>query len=279
MNHAGVTRQRPFNIAAIASVALLGTEGMSNEVTDMVSKQSWVKGGCCHLQTRIFHRDDISTTPVLVVVLHGDAPFHKPDYQYAFATKVAKDNRDVVAAAILRPGYTDPDGNKSEGERGESTGDNWNAKNTDAIADAIVRLKQSWNARKIVVAGHSGGAAIAANILGRHPERIDAALLVSCPCDTHQWRRHMLDRTGDSGFRGKIDTLSPVEHVEKLSDHANVIMVAGVLDPVSPLSLSKRYRDRAVGLGKKVKLVELEGKEHEIFLDPAVLAELRKLLA
>jgi len=34
-----------------------------------------------------------------------------------------------------------------------------------------------------------------------------------------------------------------------------------------------------VGLGKKVKLVELEGKEHEIFLDPAVLAELRKLLA
>ena len=73
--------------------------------------------------------------------------------------------------------------------------------------------------------------------------------------------------------------MSPAKQVEKLSNHANVIMVAGVLDPLSPLSLSKRYRDRAVELGKKVKLVELEGKEHEIFLDPAVLAELRKLLA
>lgn len=244
----------------------------------MVSTQLSIKSGCCRLQTRIFHRDDISPTPVLVVVLHGDAPFHKPDYQYAFASTVANDNRDVVAAALLRPGYTDPDGNRSEGERGESTGDNWNAKNTDAIADAIVRLRQSWHARKVVVAGHSGGAALAANILGRHPEGIDAALLVSCPCDAYRWRQHMLERTDDSGFRGKIDTLSPIEHVEKLSDHTNVIMVAGVLDPVCPLSLSQRYRDRAVELGKKVKLVELAGKEHEIFLDSAVLAELRKLL-
>jgi protein-S-isoprenylcysteine O-methyltransferase Ste14 len=35
----------------------------------------------------------------------------------------------------------------------------------------------------VVVAGHSGGAAIAANILGRRPALIDAALVVSCPCD------------------------------------------------------------------------------------------------
>ena len=31
-------------------------------------------------------------------------------------------------------------------------------------------------------------------------------------------------------------------------------------------------------LGKKVRLVQLEGKEHDIFLDPAVFAELATML-
>jgi alpha-beta hydrolase superfamily lysophospholipase len=48
-----------------------------------------------------------------------------------------------------------------------TTGDKWNAtKNTDAIAHAIGELKRRCHARQVVVAGHSGGAAIAANILG-----------------------------------------------------------------------------------------------------------------
>ena len=42
-----------------------------------------------------------------------------------FARELASPNNDVVAAAILRPGYMDPEGNRSEGRRGQSTGDNW----------------------------------------------------------------------------------------------------------------------------------------------------------
>jgi pimeloyl-ACP methyl ester carboxylesterase len=62
-----------------------------------------------------------------------------------------------------------------------TTGDNWNAtKNTDAIAHAIGELKRRYHARQVVVAGHSGGATITVNLLGRHPAWIDAALLVSC---------------------------------------------------------------------------------------------------
>jgi len=34
----------------------------------------------------------------------------------------------------------------------------------------------------------------------------------------------------------------------------------------------------AAQLGKKVRLVQLEGKEHDIFLDPAVFAELATML-
>jgi hypothetical protein len=34
----------------------------------------------------------------------------------------------------------------------------------------------------------------------------------------------------------------------------------------------------AAPLGKKVQLVQLEGKEHDMFLDPAVFAELAPML-
>jgi alpha-beta hydrolase superfamily lysophospholipase len=61
-----------------------------------------------------------------------------------------------------------------------TTEDNRNATNTEAIAHVIGELKRRYHARQVVVAGHSGGAAIAANILGRHPALIDAALLVYC---------------------------------------------------------------------------------------------------
>ncbi len=85
-------------------------------------------------------------------------------------------NSDVVAVGLLRPGYIDPQGNRSDGERGESVGDSINVTNTEAIADAISGLRGRWNARKVVVAAHSGGAALAANILNRHPSLIDHAL-------------------------------------------------------------------------------------------------------
>ncbi|MFQ6023208.1 MAG: alpha/beta hydrolase [Acidiferrobacterales bacterium] len=244
----------------------------------MPDEQSWVQGGAYRLKTSVFKSQEISEKPVLVVVLHGDAPFHKPDYQNAFAATVAANNRDVVAVGLLRPGYTDPQGNTSDGERGQATGDNWNASNTEAIAHAIGELRRRWHARKVVVAGHSGGAALAANILGRHPALIDAALLVSCPGDAEKWRQHMFEVTGQPVFQGKIDTLSPVEQIKGVSDQAIVTMIVGSQDEVVPPTLSERYQAVAAKLGKKVRLIQLRGKKHEIFLDPAVFAELAVML-
>jgi pimeloyl-ACP methyl ester carboxylesterase len=242
------------------------------------SEPSWVLGGAYRLQTRVFRSEQIGAEPVLVVVLHGDAPFSRPGYQNTFAAKVAETHRDVVAVGLLRPGYTDPRGNTSDGERGLTTGDNWNAKNTDAIAEAIGELKRRSHARKVVVAGHSGGAAIAANILGRHPELIDAALWVSFPCDVEKWRQHMFQRTGQPVFQGTIDTLSPIDQIKGMSDQADVTMIVGSQDEVTPPGLSERCQAVAATLGKKVRLVQLEGKGHEMFLDPAVFAELAPLL-
>ena len=49
------------------------------------------------LRMRAFASEEKGECPVLVLVIHGDAPFNEPDYQYVFAAKVAVSHHDVVA--------------------------------------------------------------------------------------------------------------------------------------------------------------------------------------
>jgi pimeloyl-ACP methyl ester carboxylesterase len=244
----------------------------------MHDEQSWVQGGPYRLRMSAFFSEEKSETPILVVVVHGDAPFNEPDYQYEFAANVAATHRDVVAVGLLRPGYTDPQGNRSDGERGQASGDSLNVTNTEAIAVAIGELKRRWNARKAVVAAHSGGAALAANVLGRHPALVNKALLVSSVYDVEKWRQHMFKQTGAPMFQGKIEILSPIEQVTGMSDQVEVTLMVGSDDEIAPPGFSERYAAVARKHGKKVRLVRLEGKGHEIFLSPAVFAELGPML-
>jgi pimeloyl-ACP methyl ester carboxylesterase len=238
----------------------------------------WVQGGPYRLKTTVYRSAELSPTPVLVVVLHGDAPFSKPDYQDTFAAKVASAYSDVIVAALLRPGYTDPQGNTSEGDRGLATGDNYNARNVDALAAAISELRRRFKARRVVMVGHSGGAAITANILGRHPELVEAALLVSCPCDVKRWREHMFRKTGIPTFQGPIATLSPIDLVSGIADRTTISMIVGAKDDVAPPALSEAYRSALARLGKHVQLIELKDQGHEILLNPAVLQAVAPLL-
>jgi pimeloyl-ACP methyl ester carboxylesterase len=237
-----------------------------------------VRGGPFRLSTTTFVSAVGSERPILVVVIHGDAPFNDPDYHYIFAAKLAQGHRNVIAVGLLRPGYTDPEGQTSDGERGEAVGDNFHVTNTDAIADVICELKRRWNARKVVVAAHSGGGTLAANMLGRHPTLIDQALLVSSVFDVEKWRRHMFEQTGEPAFQGEIETLSPIDQVAEISDRVEVTLMVGSQDEIAPLCFSEQYETAARKLGKNVKLVCLEGEGHEVFLSPAVFAELEPML-
>jgi pimeloyl-ACP methyl ester carboxylesterase len=268
----------------VASLIPICANGQDSSVRSPES--TWVQGADYRLHANVFTGDKVSEQPVLLVVLHGDQPRNpscptkecgEPDYQDAFAAKGAA-GRDVIAVGLLRPGYTDPRGNTSDGVRGETTGDNYNTRNTDAIAAAIVELKRRYHSRQVVIAGHSGGAAIAANILARHSNLIDAALLVSCPCDVEKWREHMFQRTQYSGFLRPVDTLSPIDLIDGLSKQVAVTMMVGSEDTIAPPSLSESYQAKAVKLGKRVRLVRVDGKEHDIFLDAAVFAELARVL-
>jgi predicted esterase len=242
----------------------------------------YVKGGSYNLFVRAYTSSSLKEYPVLVVVLHGDAPppeIH-PNYQNIFASKIAKINKHVVAVALLRPGYTDPDGNHSEGDRGRLNGDNWNEQNTDAIADAIRKLKIRYHAHKVIVAGHSGGAAITANILGRRPGLIDAALLVSCPCGNVQdWRRHMLELTKFSVFEDTSKTLSPISLVKNISDKVSITLMTGTDDKVAPLEFSKQYKDSLMKEGKNITLIKLKGRPHNTFLYSKVYSTLDSVIS
>ena len=66
-------------------------------------------------------------SPLVVVVFHGDAPFRNPGYQYEFAGRLANAVPGTLVVALMRPGYTDPFGAKSDGDRGFAVGDNYDA--------------------------------------------------------------------------------------------------------------------------------------------------------
>jgi pimeloyl-ACP methyl ester carboxylesterase len=152
----------------------------------------WIDVPAGRLKTRVYTQPTASGSPVLVLVLHGDLPDPPPSYQYEFA-KVIVDKANaltgIVAAGVLRPGYADPTGDRSSGDMGGAVADNYTPEVVDAVARAARELAKEYDAGAIVLVGHSGGAAIAANVLGRHPDVARGAVLVGCGCDPNGWRK------------------------------------------------------------------------------------------
>src|SRR5262245_40173731 len=131
----------------------------------------WIDIPAGRLKTRVYTGTVTSTSPILVLVLHGDLPDPPPSYQYEFAKALVADPAvatDVVAAGGLRPGYREPAGDRSSGDMGRAVADNYTPEVVDAVARAARELKKAHRARATILVGHSGGAAIAADLLGRH---------------------------------------------------------------------------------------------------------------
>jgi pimeloyl-ACP methyl ester carboxylesterase len=219
-------------------------------------------------------------------VLHGDllAPGAPPTYHYAFARRAAEQMDDVVAAALLRPGYADDDGDRSEGKQGMRTGDNYTPEVVDAVAVEVRELQTKFHPAATVLAGHSGGAAITGNLLGRHPSEVDAALLVSCPCDLSVWRNHMMKyyfpKVGPFSllFLAPVKSLSPVDLAAGVPPSTRVRMVVGSQDPVAPPNLTREYAEALRKRGVDVAVTIAPGLEHDILLEPVVSEQLKRLV-
>ncbi|HEX4165314.1 MAG TPA: alpha/beta hydrolase [Bryobacteraceae bacterium] len=260
-------------------------------------------------RAEIFASPDAKSHPVLVIVLHGDAPFNKPSYQYAFAASAAKERTGrelrrhtrkelapagavgtvcctrvpqnvtgIVAAALLRPGYTDGRGGHSDGVRGNTTGDNYTPQVLAQLTAAIRQLQAELQPSKTVLVGHSGGSAIAADLLAREPGLAQGALLVSCPCDVPKWRKYVKNVYPTPLWDQPVSSVSPLAVVGSIAPSAKVRMVVGDKDHVTPVMFTDSYAAALRQHGVDVHVTTLPGLEHEIFLEPQIIGELRQLI-
>lgn len=231
----------------------------------------------------LFHRtyssDSLEENPVLLLVLHGDAPFNNPSYQYRVARLLAENNRNVVAVGVLRPGYTDEEGNTSEGTKGFATGDNYTKEVIESIHKLTQKLISLHKASKVILVGHSGGAAISANLISEYADTYQSAILAACPCDLDMWRNHMAKlRPGSKKWKESVTSLSPIKGVDKINDSATLMLVHGTNDKVVPLEIIEHYESELKSQKKSVSLLEIVDGGHDILFDKQVFLAVEMLL-
>ncbi|MGF1723604.1 alpha/beta hydrolase family protein [Photobacterium nomapromontoriensis] len=221
------------------------------------------------------HQHGLLSRPCLVIAIHGDCPTSPASYQNDFAKEIASRSSNVVAAGLLRPGYKDGQGHRSSGRRGFTVGDNYNRERIDQIANAILDLKYRYSPSKVIIAGHSGGAAITAKLIAYYPDIANFSFIVSCPADINPWRKDMLKLLKYPLFLGKLNVTSPIELVERISDSTGIHVICGADDTVTKPYLSENYVNKLIVSGKQVKYDKIPGA-HDLFLSEFVLSSVIK---
>jgi pimeloyl-ACP methyl ester carboxylesterase len=209
-------------------------------------------GGLC-LAATTFGLETAGERPILVVVVHGDiSDGGAATYHVAFARLLARPG--VIAVALNRPGYVDGEGRASQGAT-LGRGDNYTADNIAAVGGAIGTLKTHYAARRVVYVGHSGGAAIGGVLIGRRRGLIDAAVLISCPCDITRWltqgRRAPWSRS-----------LSPSTYTQRVPATTEVVAITGAADLNTTADLARDYVAALVRRGVPARFVSVEGAGH-----------------
>ena len=208
----------------------------------------------------------------LVVVLHGDAPFQNPGYQYEFASRLSKAAPGTHVIALLRPGYSDPYGSKSRGDRGFATGDNYDEWTMRRVSRAIeVLATDQYKVSSVILVGHSGGAVTAANVAATPGSNVVAAFLIGCPCDVPAFRKHMWELQRSPFWLWPVHAMSPTETEGLLPTMTQIRAISGAEDPIAPPQEAQAYVEKAKARGVDATLTLLPGEGHEILLDQRVI--------
>jgi len=287
MTHARVRTHSPVAFTVLAGLLLLAflpaCSRQTGPTTPPAAATLWLEGNNGRLKTSVYQSANLSAHPVLIVVLHGDLlgfrQVPRSTYHYVFADQVTRQMEDVVVAAVLRPGYRDHTGERSDGDQGLATGDNYTPEVVDSVAEAIEQLKMRYSPSYTVLMGHSGGAAITGNLLGRAPSAVDGALLLACPCNLGEWREFMKQNRGNSPiWSAPIHSLSPQELAGSVSPDVHVAVLVGADDDVAPPSMSTAYAETLKKHVDNVTLTIAPGLGHEILLDPVTYESLNALV-
>ena len=190
----------------------------------------------------------------LLVYLHGDSSRGgRFDRHFKYFTPFVDQN--TVFVGMIRPGYADSKKNASTGNK-MGGGDNYTAHNVDAVANGLRALKAKYQARRLVVVGYSGGAATAGVILGRHPDVIDAAVLIACPCDLtirrQAWAKNIVRRS-----------ISPHEVASSVFKTARVTAITGAADVNTKPEQVTGYIATLKAQGVKARYIEVPKATHD----------------
>jgi dienelactone hydrolase len=234
----------------------------------------WLGAAGHRTRAVLFRSTDAGRYPILVVVLHGDLGLANE-----LAINAASQIHGIIAAALVRPGYTDGDGASSDGNRGNATGDNYTPEVLNQVDAAIRKLKSQLHPSAVVLVGHSGGAAISADLIARDNGLARAALLLSCPCDVPSWRKHMDTLRPNPLWDKPVTSISPMGVVSEISPRAQIWMMVGDKDDIAPPELSERYAAALRKHGIDPHVTILPGRSHNIINEGAVTQQLSTVVA
>jgi dienelactone hydrolase len=209
-------------------------------------------GGLCMAVTT-FGSESAGANPILIVAVHGDiSDGGAATYHADFARTLARPG--VIAVALIRPGYAGGDGRRSQGSNyGRS--DSYTATTVSAIGAAIDALRRHYRPRRVIYVGHSGGAAIGGVLIGKRPKLVDAAVLVSCPCDIARW---LAERRQPQWTR----SLSPAHHLHRVAATTRVIAITGAADDNTKPHLARGYIARLAARGVPARFEAVDGAGH-----------------
>jgi pimeloyl-ACP methyl ester carboxylesterase len=163
-------------------------------------------------------------------------------------------------------------------ERGHGLANNYTPEVVDAVAQTIVALKKEYAPGITIIVGHSGGAAIAADLLGRHPNLVDGALLAACGCDPVDRRARWKAEDPDPILDEPNPSLLPLDMVATTAPNVKVRLIVGSEDTNAPSEYSKRYAEALRRLGIDAQLSIIRGQGHDILFSPSAFSELERLL-
>jgi len=254
---------------------------VNSQNTDCDKKDSlnFVKSsyGCTYF--KYFKSDSLLNNPNLVILLHGDAPFNPPSYQYKLGKILERQTKNTIIVAVLRPGYTDNEGNHSDGIKGNTTGDNYTMEVINNLTEVVKELKIRYKPNQTIIVGHSGGAAISADIISSTSNLIDKSVLVSCPCDVEKWRSYMSSKQQFyRPWKDSVKSISPIKMVDSLNSKVTMTLIHGTKDDVVPFDISNNYYQKLKNRDINVKLIKLDNEGHEIILSDIVVSTIKNCL-
>lgn len=130
----------------------------------------------------------------------------------------------------------------------------------ERVAGALRVLRDTFKPEKLILVGHSGGAATSSIVLGKHPGVADAALLLGCPCDVPPWREHRNAQRGGSG--GWPNSLNPLAFISGIPAGTPVLAVTGAQDDNTLPEFAKRWVEAASAKSVKARFEEVSGLNH-----------------